>query len=240
LRLLGRRLGALRPPPPPRVTLAAPARAASGPRLQVVDKPERTQSQLIIGQPALRRAHPDYLALSVAASAFGGTFTSRLMREVRVKRGLSYGASAAVGQGRGTRAFTMAMAPSIDHTVETLALVLGLWRDFVERGLGDDEIEFAKEHLASAFAFQVATPEDRIDLRVALEVFELPADTLARIVPALRALTPADVHAAMARHLHPNALSITAVSTAKRLLPALRRARLLGDAAIDVVHYDAY
>ena len=96
----------------------------TGLRLTLVDKPERTQSQILIGQPAPRWQHPDFLALQVATTAFGGTFTARLMDEVRSKRGLSYGASARVGQGRGAKALVAHVFPSLEQTPETLALVL--------------------------------------------------------------------------------------------------------------------
>jgi zinc protease len=162
------------------------------------------------------------------------------MQEVRVKRGLSYGASAHLGQGRGARALSMGMAPAIEQTVETLALVLSLWRDFVAHGLSDDEVEFAKQHLASGFAFQMATPEDRIDVRIGVLVMELPGDFLATMVPAIRAVTPGAVRAAMARHLDADDLAVTVVSTAEALLPDLRRTRLFPERAIEIVAYDSY
>jgi len=241
LRRLGRHLGVLRPGAPPRAPLPDPRRTAPPRRrLLVVDKPDRTQSQILVGQPGLPRAHPDFLPLAVATSAFGGAFSSRLMQEVRVKRGLSYGASAHLTQGRGARALSMSMAPALPQTAETLELVLELWREFVEAGLRDDEVEFAKEHLAASFAFQMATPEDRVDLRTGVELLELPPDFLATLVPAIRAVTPEDVREAMACHLDPRALAVTVLSTASELLPQLERARLFPKAAIEVVPYDAW
>ena len=106
-------------------------------RLTLVDKPERTQSQILIGQPAPRWQDPDFLALQVATTAFGGTFTARLMDEVRSKRGLSYGASARVGQGRGAKSLVAHVFPSLEQTPETLELVLRLWRDWVDDGVTD-------------------------------------------------------------------------------------------------------
>ena len=244
--LLDRRLGVLRAGGPQRVTMPPPPTFARGRGLwlQVVDKPDCTQSQLLLGQPSVRRAHPDYLPLSVAATAFGGTFTARLMTEVRVKRGLSYGASAAIGQARGARALSMSMAPANHQTAETLELVVGLFRDFVEHGVTDDEVEFAKEHMASSFAFQTATPEDRIDLRTALAVCELPPDTLVNLVRDIRAVTPRRVAEALPAHQTPSDLAITIASTASELLPMLEKAhiipRLIPRERVSVVPYDSF
>ena len=147
----------------------------TGLRLTLVDKPERTQSQILMGQPAPRWQHPDFLALQVATTAFGGTFTARLMNEVRSKRGLSYGASARVGQGRGAKALVVHVFPSLEQTPETLALVLGLWKTWVTDGVTDDEVEFTRGYLANSFAFSIATPEDRLELRTGLELAGMPA-----------------------------------------------------------------
>ena len=137
----------------------------------------------------------------------------------------------------------MHMAPSVEQTAETIALVVDLFRDFVEKGVTDEEVAFSQQHMASSFAFSVATPEDRIDLRTALEVCQLPADTLVRLVDDIRAVTPAKVTAAIGRHLQPGDLAITVVSTAKDLLPRLEQGglvpRRIPRSRVSVVPYDS-
>jgi zinc protease len=78
---------------PAEVRRRSPCRPRSGRHTVLVDKPERTQTADPARHTAPPRAHADWLALSVGSAVFGGTFTSRLMSEVRVKRGWSYGAS---------------------------------------------------------------------------------------------------------------------------------------------------
>ena len=69
-------------PPLERVALAG--------RVILVDKPDQSQSQVRIGGPGYRIGHPDYFAATAMNIALGGGFTSRLVNEVRVERGLSY------------------------------------------------------------------------------------------------------------------------------------------------------
>jgi zinc protease len=208
-----------------------------GRRVVIVDKPERTQSQILMGQPVPRWGHDDFAALQVAVTAFGGTFTARLMNEVRSKRGLSYGASARMGQGRGQRGLVIHVFPSLEQTPETLELVLRLHREWVTDGLSDDEIAFAKGYLTNSFAFNVATPEDRLDLRMSLAIAGLPADYADTYVSRIRQLTPDEVRQAMRQHLHPEALEVCIVSTAEELQPALERAGVRVD---EVAAYDSY
>jgi zinc protease len=211
-----------------------------GQRLTVVDKPERTQSQILLGQPAPRWGEPDFYALQVATLAFGGTFTARLMNEVRSKRGLSYGASARLGQGRGEKALVLHVFPSLEQTVETLELVLGLYRDWATGGLTPDELEFARGYLVSSFAFHLATPEDRLDLRFSLELCGLAGDYAATFVERIRAVTADDVARVMRAHLRPDDLELCIVATADRLLPRLDAAGLLAGRQVEVVRFDSY
>jgi zinc protease len=214
----------------------APGRR-QGRRITVIDKPERTQSQILMGQPAPRWVDSDFLPLQVATTAFGGTFTARLMNEVRSKRGLSYGASARLGQGRGQRGLVVHVFPSLEQTPETLELVLRLYREWAKEGLSDDEIRFAQGYLANSFAFNVATPEDRLDLRVAVAVSGLPVDHAQTYAQRIRAVTPAEVRSAMEAHLHPVDLEVCIVSTAEELCPKLEAAGIGVD---EVVAHDSY
>src|SRR5262249_8286196 len=111
-----------RPAPPP--PAFPPLALAPGRRTYVVDKPERAQTQLVVGHAAPPPSHPDFIALHVAATAFGGSFTSRLMQEVRVKRGWSYGSSFAAVRARGGHSFRLRVAPAAEQTPDTPALVL--------------------------------------------------------------------------------------------------------------------
>jgi DNA-binding CsgD family transcriptional regulator len=66
------------------------------------------------------------------------------MNEVRSKRGLSYGASARMGQGRGRKSLVVHVFPSLEQTCETLELVLRLWREWIEAGVTAREVEVLK------------------------------------------------------------------------------------------------
>ncbi len=125
-------------PAGPRLDQPVPVPAAPrGLRVLIVDKPERTQSQILLGHLAPAWRDPDFLPLYVATTAFGGTFTARLMDEVRSKRGLSYGASARVSHGRSVRALTVNVFPSAEQTDETVELVLRLYGEWARDGLRD-------------------------------------------------------------------------------------------------------
>lgn len=209
--------------------------------LLLVDKPERTQSQILFGQLGPRWGEPEWLPMQVAITAFGGTFTARLMDEVRVKRGLSYGASARLGAGRGRRAIVVHVFPSAAQTAETIDLVLRLYREWATpAGLRPEEIDFARGYLHKSYAFSVQTPESRLNLRTELELCGLSQDNLRTYPQRVQAVTAAQVRAAMERLLRPEDLLVTLVGTEKLLGPTLVSTPALAAAQTEIVPYDSF
>jgi zinc protease len=209
---------------------ALPAVAPAERRTILVDKPERAQANVVIGHAAPPPSHADAIALSVASTAFGGTFTSRLVSEVRVKRGWSYSVGCRVLRARAGHTFRIRVVPSADRVVDTLALVLDLYAAFAAAGPSDEEVEFAKSYLCGGHAFDVATASDRLERRVEGALWGLPADHHATIVGRLAAVTPDEVRAATTRWLRPDASVTTIVASADAIE--------LADA--EVVPYDSY
>jgi zinc protease len=208
-----------------------------GRRLILVDKPDRTQAQIRIGHLALRYGHPDTAALAVAEAVFGGMFSSRLMQEIRVKRGWSYGAGCALRRSRLPHWFEIWTAAAIDVAGSAVGLTLDLLADYAAQGPTDDEVDFARSYLVGAMPFHVATARQRMQLAVRDAVFELPAGYTAHLPEALAQLTAADVRAACQRHLRPGDAVTVAVTTAAQA----QRGLSTSDAGpMTVVDHDEY
>lgn len=219
------------------VTLEAPAAAPPGRRVILVDKPDRTQAQLRIGHLAARYGDPDTAELAIAEAVLGGMFSSRLMQEIRVKRGWSYGAGCALRRSRLPHWFEIWMAAGIDVAGSAVALTLELFADYAAHGPTDDEVDFARSYLVGAMPFHVATARQRMQLAVRDAVFDLPSGFTAKLPEAFGALTADDVRAACKRHLRPEDAVIVAVTTADQAGPALASA---GAGTPTVVNHDAY
>ncbi len=217
--------------------LGEDASAAAARRMILVDKPDRTQAQLRVGHLALRYGHPDTAALAIAEAVFGGMFSSRLMQEIRVKRGWSYGAGCALRRSRLPHWFEIWTAAAIDVAGPAVALTLELLADYAAHGPTDDEVDFARSYLVGAMPFHVATARQRMQLAVRDAVFELPAGYTARLPEALAQLTAADVRAACKRHLRPEAAVTVAVTTAEHAESALAAASA---GPMTIVEHDEY
>jgi predicted Zn-dependent peptidase len=234
-----RGLSAAAAPEPNALELREPV-PPKGWRIQLVDKPDRQQTQLLFGHPAVRASDPDFVPLALGLAAFGGhAMNSTMMDEIRRKRGLAYGAYLALSERRGVGAATGWVFSGSDKTVTTLKLALRLYVAFMEKGLAADEVAFFKRFVIGTHASEMDAPEHRLAAEVGAEIAGLPADFVANYPALVNAVTPAAVNAAIKRRVHARDLAITMVATASAMKKLLVDAKV-AESAIDVVPYDSY
>ena len=236
-RIVARFIERLPSTPRPEITLPVPAAATPGRRVILVDKPDRTQAQLRIGHLSIRYGEPDSAAMAIAEAILGGMFSSRLMQEIRVKRGWSYGAGCALRRSRLPHWFEIWTAAGIDVAGPAVALTLELFAEYAANGPTDDEVDFARSYLVGAMPFHVATARQRMQLAVRDAVFDLPPGYTAKLPEALGALSGEDVRAACKRQLRPDDAVTVAVTTADQAQAALAAA---GGGTLTVVDHDEY
>ncbi len=223
---LGRGLGLPDRPLPP--TAPWLARPAEGIEVWLVDKPDRTQTQIFAGHAAPAITHPDIHALTVANTIFGGTFTARLSHEIREKRGWSYGAYSTFAAGRDlpgapdTGSFWFRYYPATKDAIPALSLGLEMLRAFAAEGPTEAEVEFAKRYLLNQLPFRTETPMKRLAEAIQCRLLGLPPDALERHLAAVAALERPAVAAAAARWLRPDDLRVVMVCTAAEVVDAVR------------------
>ena len=201
-----------------------PPAGRKGRHLVIVDKAERTQTQMVIGGLGTHPRDPDHLALLVANMAFGGTFTSRMMQEIRAKRGWSYGASSRVGFDRERDAFVMWTAPAATDAAPCLALQLELLHAWVTEGLTFDELEFVKSYIVRSHAFEIDTARKRVQQRLESALFDLPDGYYDQYTERVRAVSLDDANAAVRARISESDLVVGVVGTNAELGAALAEA----------------
>ncbi len=208
----------------PEATTAAMApQLAPGRNLVIVDKPERSLSHILIGHPTIAANHPDRYAMEILLTAFGGPVRSRLMEEVREKRGWSYGAYANLWLDQKGGSVSMWTFPSADDTVETVELLQDMFSKLHEQGISQDEADAAMLYLFNSYAFRGATAEQLAAALAKNQILNLPDDTYQRYPEHLQAVTTADLKRVAAEHIHPDHLALTVLCTASQLKARLSR-----------------
>jgi zinc protease len=208
----------------------------AGRHLTIVDKPERSQTQIQIGRLGTHPRDPDHTALVVGNAVFGGAFTSRLMRAVRSERGWSYGASSRLAIDRVREAWSMWTFPAASDAAACIALQLSLMEQWVETGITAEELAFAKSYLIKSYAFAVDTADKRLEQAMEVRLYDLPSDYFKGYIERVSAVTLDEVNAALKARLSPEDLVLSVLATDSQVGEALRKLPKLD--SVTVVPFD--
>jgi zinc protease len=218
-------------------TVPEPA-SKPGRRLVIVDKPERTQTQIFIGCLGTHPRDADHVSLHVGNTIFGGTFTARLMHEVRSKRGWSYGAYSNLPYDRHRRGFSLWTFPKAADAAPCITLEIELLNKWWESGVTAKELAWAQRYLMRSHAFAIDTAAKRVGQRLDEEVYGLPARYHEDYIEHVRAVTLDQVNTAIRARITPKDLVVTVVGTASEIESAVKAA--IPDLAEEkTVAYDA-
>lgn len=226
--------GTLRAKGPARKKLAEP-KSKKGLRVVVVDKPERTQCQIVAGTLGSYVGDPLTVPLHVANTAFGGMFSGKLVDEIRVKRGYSYGASSRIAQDVKRDAWTMSSFPTAEHAVACASAMLALQEDWVRNGGSKASIRAAKSYLVHGRCFEEDTAFKRVETKLDLVIHREPERHYTHYDSIVRKVTAEEARAAVRERISPRDRVLAIVGSAKELVPGLEV--LPGLSRLDVVSH---
>jgi zinc protease len=162
------------------------------------------------------------IPLFVANTAFGGTFTSILTSEIRIKRGWSYGVGSVFDLYRERGSVGIGMFPKVQDTVPAIELTLKLLHEYLKQGLPADRIASAKEYMINRFPFELETAFKRASMEAGIFLRGKPKDLIQTYTQRVKKVTPKDADKAFAEFLDPDNMVIVVVGPAKDLEKPLR------------------
>jgi len=197
--------------------IAAPA-ASDDRRILVVDRPGAPQSELRIGHTGPPRRTPQYHALVTLNAALGGQFTSRINRNLRETRGITYGARSSFDMRRVGGTFSCDTSVQSDATADAVREVLreieGIRAD---EALGADELAHAKASLTRGYVRHFETAGQIARAIALLVTHDLDAGTYDRFVPTVEALTAGDLSRAAQSALRPDEATVVVAGDLEKL-----------------------
>ncbi len=206
-----------------------------GRHVVIVDKPERTQTQLYIGTLGARTHDRMLFPLIVSNTAFGGTFTGPLMQEVRAVRGWSYGAYSRLLHSDQRDAWYMWSAPSAEYSADCALLQLELLDRWVDKGLAKASLKFAQQYLINSHCFDRDTPAKRLESRLDIELLGVPRRYVERHDELIAQVTRKQANDATRARISARDLTVVVVATAKEVANAFEK--LPGVKSVEVVPY---
>jgi zinc protease len=189
----------------------------AGGRTLVVERPIG-QSIILMGQPGVKRDDPDWFpALVMNYVLGGGGFGSRLMEEIREKRGLTYGVYSHLVPFRSSALMMASGSTANANAGEMVALMKAQWRRMREEGLSEAELADAKTYLTGSFPLQFTSTDSIAAILLQMQRDGLGIDYLDRRNALIEAVTLEQVNALARRLLAPDALLTVVVGRPETL-----------------------
>jgi predicted Zn-dependent peptidase len=197
----------------------------AGPRLAVVNLPGAPQSQLRIGHVGASRRTPDYHALCVMQTIFGGFFISRIQRLLRQQLGYTYGIWGTFDLRHAAGPFAVRTAVQTEVTLDAIRRILAEMERIRTEPVEPRELDEGRNYLIGSLPFRFKTPKDMVGAMLEIVRCDLPIDEYEGYRDAIAAVTAEDVLRA-AQHIQPEATTIVVAGDVARVLPALEDANL--------------
>ncbi len=172
---------------------AAPVPELRGRSVHLVHLPGAVQAQVLIGNHAITRQHPDWLRLALANSMYGGAFNSRLIMNIREQKGYTYSPRSGVHALRQHGYFSVHAAVRNDVVAATLTEMFYELDRMRSLPVGEDELSDARNYLSGVFSLGLATQDGLAGQLSNVYLNKLPEDYLETFRQRIRALTAADV-----------------------------------------------
>lgn len=171
-----------------------------------------TQSHILIGTPGIARNDPDYFPLYVGNYILGGGgFVSRLMNEIREKRGMAYSVYSYFMPMQQPGAFQIGLQTKKEQADEALKLARFTLQDFVDNGVTEKELKAAKDNIIGGFPLRIDSNKKILEYLSVIGFYGMPLTYLDDFVGKVEKVTTAQIHDAFKRRIHPDTMATVIV-----------------------------
>jgi zinc protease len=180
-----------------------------------IDRP-LTQANLILGHEGITRGNPDFYAVTVMNYILGGGgLTSRLMQEIREKRGLAYSVSSNFDAGKYQGSFRVVLQTKNASARDAMQLAVAEMSGMRTQLVSEKELDGAKKYLIGSFPLRLITQDGIAGFLLQVEYLGLGFDYAERYPKLIQAVTAEDVLRVAKAYLHPEAYILVGVANLK-------------------------
>ncbi len=201
-----------------------PEPGLSGIRIRLVDKPGQTQTHIRVAEFGIKHEDPRFFDTLVWNYALGGgSFSSRLMKVVRVDGGKTYGASSAFDRNLDKGSFVIQTFTRNSEAVATTKLLIAEIAKMAKDGPNQDEVTAAISNIASGYGMRFQSSADIGAALIGAELHGFGKEYLTNYPIAVGQVTTASAKQAAGEILDPNDYVIVMVGDAKDVEPQLKK-----------------
>ncbi len=206
-------LPVLSPPKPP---------VSNEPRVVVIDKSDAGQAAVLVARSGIERSSPDYFGGVVANSVLNG-YSCRLNQEIRIKRGLSYGAGSQLDTRRNVGPFVASAQTKNTSAALVAELLLGEVGRLATAPVVEVELTPRKAVVVGNFARNLETAAGLVSQVATLAVYGLSFNEINQYIGNVQRITAADVQRFAGSRLDAKTTSVVIVGNASDFLPEIRK-----------------
>ena len=191
-------------------------------RVVVIDKPDAGQAAVFLARIGINRKDPDYFRGIVSNSVLSG-YSGRLNQEIRIKRGLSYGAASTLDTRRDVGPFVASAQTKNESGAQVADLLLSEISRLSSSPPADAELTPRKAVLIGGFSRNLETAGGLVGQIGSLALYGLSLDEINRYINNVQAITTADIQKFAGTRLNAKTANIIIVGNAKAFLPELQK-----------------
>lgn len=177
-------------------------RTPSQPVHKEIEKEGSVQASIRLGQESVLRANPDYSKVIFASHILGGYFGSRLMKNIREEKGLTYGIYASVHPLRHAGYFVIGADVNRENITITFEEIRKELKRLRTEPVPADELLTAKNHFIGSLQSEITTPFAHADKIKTLYLSNLPADYYQQMINTIKAITTDEIISTSDKYLN--------------------------------------
>src|SRR5215213_5554724 len=208
--------------PMPSLSAAMESGASKAARVVVIDKPNAGQAAVYLARTGINRKDPDYFRGIVSNSVLSG-YSGRLNQEIRIKRGLSYGAGSQLDTRRDVGPFLASAQTKNESGAMVADLLLSEMGRLSSAPPSDPELTPRKAVLIGGFSRNLETASGLVAQVGSLALYGLGLDEINRYINNVQSITTADIQKFAGTRLDAKTSNIIIVGNAKAFLPELKK-----------------
>jgi predicted Zn-dependent peptidase len=181
------------------------------PALSVVTKKDAEQAHLTLGVRTFGRGSQDRFSWSVFNLLFGVSFTSRLFKEIREKRGLCYTVRSGSDNWDDVGYWSIYAGVATDKVAEAVGAIMEELKKAVGKGVTEEEVRVAKKRLLTMISFRAEDPEFMAEFYGQQELRHLPILTIAEYFKKIEEVTADGINSLIKKYIVEHTLNLAVV-----------------------------
>jgi zinc protease len=179
--------------------------------VDVIDRPDASQSNIYLGLPTIAPGHEDWIPLQVSNTLLGGFFSSRITRNIREDKGYTYSPFSALSTRYKDGYWAQVAAVTTEVTGPAIQEIVKEIDELQENPPPREELEGVKNYSAGVFVLQNSTRGGIINVLSYIDHHELPESYLTNYVSEVHAVTPEQVSEIAREYLREEDMTLVVV-----------------------------